>query len=417
MSNLPLQVLPVIATQNGASPSRTATMLAKFMENVDVPSRFKLPGGEVITAGKGKPLFTATFHSSNFLLKGINELNVGRAYIEEKFDIEGDVTAFAGLRNHIKENYYTFLSRLGLNLEIFLSSFRNANKKAIAHHYSLSDDFFFSFTDKNYHFYSQCFFKNPKETLEQAAIHKMENTFSALKLKNGMRVLDIGGGWGGTTRYCVPRGVDVTTLTLAKNSQNYMKKLIKEKGWQQKAQVIFTDFLDYKPNAPYDAIVNHGVIEHIPYYQRFTAKVWECLRPGGRMYLDGSAAEIKYSHGDFGHNFIYPGPHSCMCLQDVVRELLFHGFEIKEVVNERKEYALTMKHWAERFEANRKKMIPMCGERMWRAFHLYLWGTHLALKENTVQAYRIVTEKSEVQGPRPSNWERLIHFVRERVSR
>ena len=91
-----------------------------------------------------------------------------------------------------------------------------------------------------------------------------------------------------------------------------------------------------------------------------------------------------------------------MCLQDVIREFLFHGMEIKEVIDERWEYALTLKHWAERFEMNRDKLVAICGEESWRAFHLYLWGTHKALTDNNIQAYHIIAEKSEAEGVRPS---------------
>ena len=106
-----------------------------------------------------------------------------------------------------------------------------------------------------------------------------------------------------------------------------------------------------------------------------------------------------------------------MCLQDVIREFLFHGMEIKEVIDERWEYALTIKHWAERFEMNRDKLVAICGEESWRAFHLYLWATHKALENNTIQAYHIIAEKNASEGPRPKNLKRIIQFIRERASR
>ena len=73
--------------------------------------------------------------------------------------------------------------------------------------------------------------------------------------------------------------------------------------WQPR--VHLEDFFNHKPETPYDAIVIYGVIEHIPYYQRFAAKVRELLKSGGRIYLDGSATHEKYDLGDFGHTYIY----------------------------------------------------------------------------------------------------------------
>ena len=405
----------VVKTKDGAQASKIARLLSKFLKPVDIPCRFELPNDESIQIGKDKPLFTFIFYSTAFLWKGLTELNIGQAYIEGKFDIKGDVVAFLSLRKLIKQN--ALIPRLKLNWKIFFSPVIKSNKKAIKHHYSFDDEFFYLFTDKKYHMYSQCIYKKPTETLEQAAVHKLETMYDGLKLKKGMRLLDIGGGWGGATRYCVPRGIDITSLTIADNSKACIQKLIDEEGWQKQARVYLEDFFNHKPETPYDAIVIYGVIEHIPYYQRFAAKIRELLKPGGRVYLDGSATHEKYDLGDFGHTYIYPGQHCCMCLQDVIREFLFHGMEIKEVIDERWEYALTIKHWAERFEMNRDKLVAICGEESWRAFHLYLWGTHKALMDNKLQAYHIIAEKSEAEGERPSNLKRLLHFTRERISR
>ena len=73
--------------------------------------------------------------------------------------------------------------------------------------------------------YSQCIYKKPTETLEQAAVHKLETMYNGLKLKKGMRLLDIGGGWGGATRYCVPRGIDITSLTIAQKAVKLSPKI------------------------------------------------------------------------------------------------------------------------------------------------------------------------------------------------
>ena len=405
----------VISTKDGAPASKILKSLANFLQGARVTCCFKLPKGETILVGKGKPLFTVVFHSTTFLLKGLTELNIGRAYTEGKFDVQGDVAAFLSLRKFIKQN--ALIPRLKLNWKILFSPVIKSNKKAIKHHYSFDDEFFYLFTDKKYHMYSQCIYKKPTETLEQAAVHKLETMYNGLKLKKGMRLLDIGGGWGGATRYCVPRGIDITSLTIADNSKACIQKLIDEEGWQKQARVYLEDFFNHKPKTPYDAIVIYGVIEHIPYYQRFAAKIRDLLKPGGRVYLDGSATHEKYDLGDFGHTYIYPGQHCCMCLQDVIREFLFHGMEIKEVIDERWEYALTIKHWAERFEMNRDKLVAICGEESWRAFHLYLWATHKALENNTIQAYHIIAEKNASEGPRPKNLKRIIQFIRERASR
>ena len=89
----------VISTKDGAPASKILKSLANFLQGARVNCCFKLPKGESILVGKGKPLFNVVFHSTTFLLKGLTELNIGRAYTEGKFDVQGDVAAFLSLGN------------------------------------------------------------------------------------------------------------------------------------------------------------------------------------------------------------------------------------------------------------------------------------------------------------------------------
>ena len=88
----------VVKTKDGAKASKIVGLLSKFLKSVDIPCRFELPNDESIQIGKDKPLFTFIFHSTAFFWKGLSELNIGRAYIEGKFDLKGDVVAFLSLR-------------------------------------------------------------------------------------------------------------------------------------------------------------------------------------------------------------------------------------------------------------------------------------------------------------------------------
>src|SRR5262249_58438753 len=109
--------------------------------------------------------------------------------------------------------------------------------------------------------------------------------------KPGMRLLDIGGGWGAAIKYCAPRGVHVTSLTVAGDSHRYITGYLQDTGLA--GEVRFEDFLVHAPAEPYDAVVIYGVIEHIPMYRRFAAHVWRCLKPRGRLYVDASTPQQK----------------------------------------------------------------------------------------------------------------------------
>ena len=148
----------------------------------------------------------------------------------------------------------------------------------------------------------------------------LETAFRAFDLQPGMRLLDIGAGWGGVFEYGCPRGIHVTGVTTFEDSYRYVKDLIQRNNFS--GEIILQDFLTYHPQEPFDAVVIYGVIEHIPYYRRFFERVWECLKPGGKIYIDGSASKEKYSLSQFARRYLWQGAHSCMCLQEVIREAM-----------------------------------------------------------------------------------------------
>ena len=77
-----------------------------------------------------------------------------------------------------------------------------------------------------------------------------------------------------------------------------------------------------------------GVIEHVPNYRRFCRRLWGALRPGGRLYVDASATREKYAATAFTREYTWAGPHSCLAVQDLIEELLFHGFDVLTVRQE-----------------------------------------------------------------------------------
>jgi len=203
----------------------------------------------------------------------------------------------------------------------------------------------------------------------------------------------------------------VTSLTIAPDSRDFATRLIRDKHLKG-CEVRLEDFLAHRPEVPYDAVTILGVIEHIPYYRRFCRKLWDCLRPGGMFYLDASATIRKHDVSRFTRHYIYPGTHSFLAVQDLVQELLFHGFELVQVIQDTHDYELTMRGWAERFDANRTSVVEGWGEAVYRAFRLYLWGGTHAFQTNALQAYHVVARKRSDRGPRPGITERTRQFLK-----
>ena len=376
------------------------------------PGEMALPGGKVVHFGEGVPRFRIAVHDKAFLRRPHDDLSVAEAYLNGTIDLEGDMLAMLEVRKQLADKF-----RLGAWLrfvnDLFLMPARIMNKRVIDRHYTFGNDFYFHFLDSSYRFYSHCLFESDTDTLEQAAERKLKTTFQALDLRPGMRLLDIGAGWGGVFQYACPRGVKVTGVTLFENSYNYIRDLI-HRGHLD-GRVLLQDFLSYQPEEPFDAIVTYGVIEHMPNYRKFFSRVWDCLKPGGKIYIDGSASKEKHSLSQFARRYIWQGAHSCMCLQELIQEALYHGFQVVDVKEESHDYELTMLHWARRLDRHREEIVARWGEKLYRMFRLFLWGGVPAFRDDQLQAYHVVVRRGADHGPRPGLPRRVASFIQQRV--
>lgn len=400
-----MSVTQAIETAPSRQSPRVA-LLTQLLHDVDV--EVTLPDGEVLRFGQSPPKCRVTIHDERALSAGFDEFAIGKAYVEGDIDFDGDMLYMLETRARLVERT-PFAAKLAFVWGLLWRAPTRINRSAIDFHYNLGDDFYLSFIDTRYRFYSHGIFHSDDESLEQSSEHKLETMYQALGLKPGMRLLDIGGGWGGVEQYCGERGVQVTALTIAEDSHKYLTNLIGTKNLP--CRVLKQDFLTYEPDEPYDAIVIYGVIEHIPNYRLFAERAYVCLKPGGSLYLDGSAAKEKYSISPFTQHYIWHGSHSFMALPDVIQEFVNYGFEITEVKRETRDYELTMHHWAQRFEAAREKIIAKWGEKTYRAFRVYLWGGCHAFRRDILQAYHVVVRKGQDAGPRPSVWRRTRNFI------
>src|SRR6202163_414788 len=307
---------PSASPARTARPSLAARKISELMERAVAESGItcavRLASGELLRFGSGEPQFTVTFRSDKPLLGSMSEYALGKAYVEGEFDIDGDFFAMQEVRKLLNARAHRGIF-LTFMLQLIAMPATAINRKAIAAHYTLGDDFYLPFMDSKYRFYSQCIFHRDDETLEEAAEHKLESMWNGLQLKPGMRLLDIGGGWGGVHEYCGPRGVGVTSLTIAPDSYKYISELDKRLGLDNCA-VRVPDFFATAPCQQYAAVVIYGVIEHIPYYRRFASRLWDRLKPGGRLYLDASASIEKYDSSDFTRRYIWPGARFVPCL-------------------------------------------------------------------------------------------------------
>jgi cyclopropane-fatty-acyl-phospholipid synthase len=184
--------------------------------------------------------------------------------------------------------------------------------------------------------------------------------------------------------------VSCTGLTISRESLGYLRRRGEQLGhdWS----VIDCDFLAYQTNEKYDAIVIMGVIEHLPQYREVVAKFAALLKPGGRIFLDGSACTRKYELSSFMVKHIYGANHSFLVLHDFLTELALTPLRVVEMHSDRHDYFLTFRHWAMNFERNRQEIIRRFGEFNYRRFRLYLWGATYEFLSGSLDCYRMIIE-------------------------
>jgi cyclopropane-fatty-acyl-phospholipid synthase len=224
--------------------------------------------------------------------------------------------------------------------------------------------------------YTCAYWKEGTRTLEEAQQNKMEHVCRKLLLKPGDTFVDIGSGWGGFTFYAWERyqalgtGVNTTTEQVA-----VMQEEIRRRGLEDKLKAIEADFRDIP--GQYDKCVSIGVLEHagrdqIPEVVRAHA---DCLKPGGLGMLHFIGHVGRYETEFYIRRHIFPGGW-IPSLAEVIVEMERAGLEILDIENLRRNYALTLDAWAQRFDANWERIRALDPGRFTETFRR-AWRTYL----------------------------------------
>ena len=382
------------ATSSPAPVARfTRAMLGRFARQFDdSPISFHviLPDGSVQQFGNGAPSFEVTLKNNNGLraLASLDEGRIGDAYLAGDLDIEGDMLAPFALRGEMKD--FHLVTTVWRFLQPLLFGQIHTNKQAIAAHYDIDPEFFLNFLDPQTPCYTQGVFASDDETLDVATLRKFDYCFDKCGLKAGDHILEIGPGWGAWFEYASRRGVKCTGITISQVSIDYLEARAKLLGYDW--ELINVDLLAYETDRTYDAIVIMGVIEHLPNYRRVLEKFQALVKPGGRIFLDGSADTKKYELSSYMVKYIYGGNHSFMVLHDFLEKLAQTPLEVLEVFNDRTSYFLTFRQWARNFDKNRDATIARFGEFDYRRFRLYLWGAGYEFLSRRLSCYRMIIQ-------------------------
>jgi cyclopropane-fatty-acyl-phospholipid synthase len=336
--------------------------------------------GTTTQLGPDSPVFTVQVTSAKGAqaLASMDQFAIGVAYLQGGLDFQGDLMTALKMRGMFHDRHPI----------AWIARFIKADRPSISSHYDNDSDFFLTFMDKRHRCYTQGVFERDDELLEDAMTRKMDIALEAINAKPGDHVLEVGGGWGAFMEHAGKRGIRVTALTLAEESERYLNDLIAREGLP--AKVIRQHALEYKSAERYDAVVNMGVTEHIPDYKTSLKQYAAWLKPGGRVYLDALAMRTKHNVSTFMSRYIYPGKSSPLVLHQYLKHVAHSPFQLISVEDDRHNYHLTCAEWARRLDAARDDIVKRWGDPFYRRFRLFLWGSAASFDTGMVEAYRWV---------------------------
>jgi cyclopropane-fatty-acyl-phospholipid synthase len=340
------------------------------------------------TFGSGEPVFTIIVSTPKGAkaLASLDQLQVAVAYLRGDLDVDGDVMTVLGMRKFFPDIHpIAWLARFAPAL---LRGNAEHDRRSISAHYDRESDFFLTFMDTRHRCYTQGVFASDDELLEDAMTRKMDIAIEAIGAKPGDHILEVGGGWGAFVEHAGKRGIRVTTLTLAEESERYLSDFIAARNLP--ATVVRRHVLEYSTGERFDGIVNMGVTEHLPNYKASLRKYAELVKPGGAVYLDALAMRAKHRVSTFMSRYIYPGESSPLLLHSYLRQVARSPFELISVADDRHNYYLTCREWARRLDAARDDVVRRWGDPLYRRFRIFLWGSAAGFDTGLVQAYRWV---------------------------
>jgi cyclopropane-fatty-acyl-phospholipid synthase len=355
----------------------------------DLPFGFTvaIPGEPDRLFGLGPSAFRLVLRDGDALvpLASLDEGRIAEAYMDGAFDVQGDILRMLDLRARLSDHHpAAFAWRF---LQPLLFGQIRANAAAIRKHYDLDAELYLSFLDET-RCYTQGIFLDREEPLAAAIHRKFDFAIDACGLTPGSHLLEVGPGWGAFTEYATRRDIRVTAVTNSKKSKEFVEDLGGSLGLRW--DVVLSDILEYRPGERYDAVVLMGIMEHLPDYPAILARLQALVKPGGHVYLDASATRVKFEHSSFIYRHIYPANHSFLALHDLLAAVAKTPLHLRSVHDDRENYHLTFLRWARRFERNRDAVVRRFGEREYRRFHLYLWGSAHCFLVDTLQCYRVV---------------------------
>ena len=267
--------------------------------------------------------------------------------------------------------------------------------RAVRHHYDVSNDFFALFLDESLT-YSCALWSRGATTLEEAQRAKLELSCAKLALEPGMRMLDIGCGWGSLAIHAAAEhDVQVLGITLSEPQAELARRRVAERGLSDRVEIRVMDYRELA-DAPFDAVASIGMVEHVGANQIdvYARQVGKLLRPGGNA-LNHGIARLRHSDaeaGPFSERYVFPDA-APLHVSRVLTAFERAGLVTAHVEELEGDYAITLEHWARRLDDHREEALRLAGPERLRVWRLYLRAARNGFTSGFTSVYQVRCRK------------------------
>ncbi|HXL92249.1 MAG TPA: class I SAM-dependent methyltransferase [Streptosporangiaceae bacterium] len=362
-----------------------------------------------------------------YLAQAPGALGLARAYVSGHLDVDGDMYQALVRMSKAQNLNLSTAGKLSLLQELggpkllvhrmapppqevlqnrrWLSGRRHTkgrDARAISHHYDVSNTFYEWVLGPTMAYTCACYPK-ADASLEEAQANKFDLVARKLGLHEGMRLLDVGCGWGGMVRHAAREyGVKAIGVTLSKQQAEWGQAAIEREGLSGLAEIRHMDYRDV-PETGFDAVSSIGLTEHIGQKQlpSYFAYLFGKLQPGGRLLnhciTRPDDSEPAHRKKGFINRYVFPDGE----LESVGYLIsLMHdtGFEVRHEENLREHYAKTLAAWCVNLDEHWDEAVQEVGEGTARVWRLYMAGSRLGFDRNNIQLHQVLGVKVHDDG-------------------
>lgn len=354
-----------------------------------------------------------------YIMTSPGQLGFGRAYVSGEIDFEGSIFDILALHKDVRDlklGLPQFLKLVRLSLrsglplpppkppeEVRIRGRKHSKARdaaAVSHHYNVSNRFYEMVLGPTMT-YSCAVWPSPDVTLEQAQSAKYELVCRKLGLKPGMRLLDVGCGWGGMVLYAARHyGVDAVGVTLSKPQAEWARRAVEQAGLSDRIDIRVQDYRDIS-DGPFEAISSIGMFEHVglSMLDKYIERLYALLTPEGRLLNHGISRPQTDQHPrlrqrSFINRFVFPDG-ELHEVGSVVSHVQQAGFEARHVESLREHYALTLRKWVENLEGHWDQSVAEVGAGRARVWLLYMAASALLFELNEIQVHQVLAVKTE----------------------